>query len=147
MAVTEASLRDELKTAMRAKDQLRMRVVRNLLAAIKYRNIETGEDLISESDLLAIVKRETKQCRETLDAAREAGRGEMVTEHEELLEVLADYLPKQLSEDELETAIKQIVVETGADSIGPIMKGLGAKYAGSYDGKLASRVAAKVLGS
>lgn len=147
MSVTEASLREELKTAMRARDQMRMRVVRNLLAAIKYRNIETGADLISESDLLAIVKRETKQCRETLDAAREAGRTEIVVEHEEVLEMLADYLPKQLSEAQLETAIREIVVETHADSIGPIMKALGAKYAGSYDGKLASQVAAKVLGS
>lgn len=147
MAVTEASLRDELKNAMRAKDQMRMRVVRNLLAAIKNRNIETGEDSISDTDLLAIIKRETKQCRETLDAAREAGRTEMVTEHEEVLTVLSDYLPKQLSEAELESAIKEIVAETSADSIGPIMKGLAAKYAGSYDGKMASRLAAKILAS
>ncbi len=145
MAVTEASLRDELKTAMRAKDQLRTRVVRSLLAAIKNKNIETGAESISESDLLAILKRETKQCRETLDAARDAGRDEMAADHVNVLAVLEGYLPKQLSEDELETAIKAIVAETGADSIGPVMKELGQRHAGGYDGKLASKVVARVL--
>jgi len=147
MAVTENSLRDDLKTAMRSKDQLRTRVVRNLLAAIKNRNIENRASTISDGDLLAILKREAKQCRETLDAAREAGRAELVAEHEAVLAVLEDYLPKQLSEAELEEAIKAIVAETGADSIGPVMKGLGERFAGSYDGKLASKVAAKVLAS
>jgi uncharacterized protein YqeY len=147
MAVTEASLRDELKTAMRAKEQVRTKVVRNLLAAIKNRNIETRAEAISDADLLAILKRESKQCRETLDAARDAGRDEMVAEHEEVLAILGSYLPQQLSEAELEEAVKAIVAETGADSIGPVMKGLAERHPGGYDGKLASKVAAKVLNS
>lgn len=147
MAVSETSLRDDLKTAMRSKDQVRTRVVRNLLAAIKNRNIETRADTVSDADLLAIIKREAKQCRETLDAARDAGRAEMVAEHEEVLAVLEDYLPKQLSQAELEEAIKAVVAESGADSIGPIMKGLAERFAGSYDGKLASKLAAKILAS
>jgi hypothetical protein len=147
MAVTEASLRDDLKTAMRAKDKLRTLVIRNLLAAIKYKNIETGSDTISDADLLAITKREAKQCRETLDAARAADRAEMVREHEDVLSVLESYLPKQLSEEELEAAVKAIVAETGADSIGPVMKGLAERHAGSYDGKLASKIVGKLLNS
>jgi uncharacterized protein YqeY len=145
MALSETSLRDDMKTAMRAKDQLKLRVVRGLLAAIKNKSIETGAKELAEKDLIAIVSREAKQCKETLDAARDAGRAEMVTEHEALLAILETYLPRQLSEAELETAIKAIVAETGATSIGPVMKLLGERHGGGYDGKTASKVVGRLL--
>ena len=145
MAVTEISLRDDMKAAMRAKEALRLRVVRSLLAAIKNKTIELGSAELAEKDIVAIVKREAKQCRETLDAARGAGRAEMVTEHESVLAVLESYLPSQLSETQLEDTIKSIIAETGATSIGPVMKVLGERHGGSYDGKTASKIAGKLL--
>jgi uncharacterized protein YqeY len=145
MAVNEDRLRDDMKAAMRAKDQLRLRVVRGLLAAIKNKNIELGSSDLTEKDVIAIVKREAKQCTETLEAAREAGRAEMAAEHEAVLAILESYLPAQMTEQELETAVRAIIADTGASSIGPVMKALGERHGGSYDGKAASRIVAKLL--
>lgn len=146
MAISENQLREEMKTAMRAKDQLRLRVLRNLLAAIKNKSIETSSKELSEKDIVTIIKREAKQCSETLEAARAAGREEMAREHEAVLAILDGYLPSQMSEQEIEEAIRAIVAETGATTIGPVMKTLGERHGGSYDGKTASRLVGKVLG-
>ena len=96
-------------------------------------------------ELVAIVKREAKQCAETLDYARKAGRGDTVVEHESVLGVLESYLPAQLGEDELRSVVAVIVEETGATSIGDVMKELSARHGGSYDGKLASTIVREAL--
>jgi len=145
MALSEQRLRDDLKEAMRAKDAMRLRVLRGVLAAVKNKAIELKPAELGEADLVAVVTREAKQCRETLDFARKAGRDETVAEHEAVLAILESYLPKQLSDDELESVIGQIATKTGATSIGPVMKELSTRYGGQFDGKKASALAAKVL--
>jgi uncharacterized protein YqeY len=146
MAVDEATIRDDMKAAMRAKDALRTRVIRTLLAAIKNKAIESRVDVLPERDVVAVIQREVKQCRETLDFARKAGRTESVAEHEAELTVLEGYLPEQLGEADLRSAVETIVSETGATSIGPVMKLLGERHGGRYDGKVASRIVKEVLG-
>jgi uncharacterized protein len=143
--MTEKDLRDALTVAMRAKDAPRLRALRAVLAVVKNRAIEARAEL-SERDIAAVIQREVKQCKETLDFARQAGRAEQITEHEELLGILESLLPTGLAEDELREAIRSIVAETGATSLGPVMKALGERYAGRYDGKLASSLARQILG-
>jgi len=145
MVLSEQRLRDDLKDAMRAKDALRLRVLRSVLAACKNKAIELKPTALSEADLVAVVMREAKQCRETLDFARKAGRDETVVEHEAVLAILESYLPKQLSDDELEAAVAEILAKTGATSIGPVMKELSAHHGGQFDGKKASAVVARLL--
>ena len=142
--MTEKDLRDQLTVAMRAKDAGRLRALRAVLAQVKNRMIEIRGEL-SERDVAALVQREVKQCKETLDFARQAGRSEQVTEHEELLAILEGLLPKALTGDELRAAIRSIIDETGASQLGPIMKALGETYAGRYDGKAASELARTML--
>jgi uncharacterized protein YqeY len=142
--MTEKDLRDQLTTAMRAKDAVRMRALRAVLSLVKNRTIEVKSEL-PEREIATLIQREVKQCKETLDFARQAGRSEQVSEHEELLRVLEGLLPQALSSDELGQAIRAIVAETGATSLGPIMKSLGVKYAGRYDGKAASELAKSIL--
>lgn len=142
--MTEKDLRDALTTAMRAKDAARMRALRAVLALVKNRQIETRGEL-SERDITALVQREVKQTRETLDFARQAGRADQVAEHEEQLAILEGLLPTALSRDELAAAIRAIVAETGANSLGPVMKTLGERFAGQYDGKDASALAREIL--
>lgn len=142
--MTEKDLRDALTAAMRARDAMRMRALRAVLALVKNRQIEVKGE-ISERDITALIQREVKQCRETLDFARQAGRSEQVAEHEELLGVLEALLPSAMSRDELAEAIRAIVAETGATSLGPIMKALGERFAGRYDGKDASALARDIL--
>lgn len=145
MALDEQTLRDEMKAAMRAKDALRTRVLRSVLAAVKNESIATGGGELGERELTAVIQREAKQCRETLEYARKAGRDEAVAEHEAVLAILDGYLPVRLGEDELRAVIEAIVADTGATSIGPVMKELAARHAGCFDGKLAARLAAEVV--
>jgi hypothetical protein len=144
MSPGEQKLRDDMKSALRAKDALRTQILRAVLAAAKNRAIELRVDAIPEAELVAVLKREAKQRTESLEFARKAGREELIREHEAAVEIVESYLPKQLSEVELRGAIEAIVRETGATDIGPIMKELGRRHAGRYDGKLASRVAAEL---
>ncbi|HEY2775448.1 MAG TPA: GatB/YqeY domain-containing protein [Candidatus Binatia bacterium] len=142
--MNEKDLREGLTAAMRAKDAMRVRALRAVLALVKNRMIEVRGEL-SERDVTALIQREVKQCRETLDFARKADRADQVAEHEELLAVLEGLLPNAMSEDELRGAIRAIVTETGATSLGPVMKLLGERHAGRYDGKTASTLARDIL--
>src|SRR5436189_180533 len=116
--MTEKDLRDQLTTAMRAKDAVRMRALRAVLSLVKNKMIETRADL-SERDIASLIQREVKQCKETLEFARQAGRAEQISEHEELLGILESLLPSALSEDELRSAIREVIEETHATSLGP----------------------------
>lgn len=144
--LSEESLRTDLKRAMLAKDRTRTRVLRSILAVTKNAAIEKKVGMIDEADVLAVVKRELKQRNESLEFARQAARADTVAELQEDIAVLEDYLPKQLGEAELRAAVRTIVEDSGAASIGPIMKELSSRYPGRYDGKLASRIAQEALG-
>jgi uncharacterized protein YqeY len=141
MPITEEALRADLKNAMLAKERVRTSVLRALLAAAKNRAIELKQPALPESELVAIVRREIKQRNETLEFARKAERAETAAELAEEIALLEEYLPNQLGEEELRAAISTIVQDSGAKSIGPVMKELTARYAGRFDGKLASRLA------
>ena len=112
--------------------------------AAVYVMIEVRAEL-SERNIAMLIQREVKQCKETLEFARQAARSDQVAEHEELLVILEGLLPSALSEDELRAAIRAIINETGATSLGPIMKALGERHAGRYDGKSASTLARDIL--
>ncbi len=142
--MTETDLRERLTAAMRSKDAMKLRALRAVVAAIKNKAIELRGP-VPEREITALIQREVKQCRETLDFARKAERVDQVTEHEQLLAVLEDLLPAGMSDAELREAILAIVAESGATGIGPVMKTLGDRYAGRYDGKTASALAREVL--
>ena len=142
--MTEKEIREALTTAMRAKDTARLRALRAVLALVKNRMIEVRGEL-SEKDVAQLIQREVKQCKETLDFARKAGRDDQVAEHEELLAQLESLLPQALSDEQLASEIRAIIAETGATSLGPIMKVLGERHTGRYDGKTASTLARDIL--
>lgn len=142
--MTEKDLRDALTAAMRAKDAGRLRALRAVLSVVKNRSIELKGE-VSEREIATLIQREVKQCKETLDFARQAGRADQVAEHEDLLVILEGLLPQALTDEELREAIRGIVAETGATSLGPVMKALGERFAGRYDGKLASALAREIV--
>jgi uncharacterized protein YqeY len=145
MSPGEQKLRDDMKDALRAKDALRTQVLRAVLAAAKNRAIELRVETIPDAELVAVLKREAKQRNESLDFARKAGREDLVREHEASVAIVESYLPKQLSEQELRAEIEAISRETDASEMGAIMKELGRRHAGRYDGKLASRLAGELV--
>jgi uncharacterized protein YqeY len=140
-------LRDDLKNAMRQKDEVRKRTLRLALAEIKNREIEIGQEL-DEEGVDAILQKEAKKRRETLEELTRVERPKLKAAEQAELEILGEYLPKQLSREEIAELARQVIAETGADSprlMGNVMRVLMPKTQGQADGKLVSQVVRELL--
>ena len=133
-------LSETTKDAMRAKDKARLSTLRLINAAIKDRDIaarsESNPDGVSESEILSILAKMIKQRQDSAKAYEEAGRIELGESERAEIKVIEEFLPKQLSQPEVEDAIKAAIAEVGATSIrdmGKIMGVLKAKYTGQMD--------------
>ena len=138
-------LRADLNTAMRARDQVRMRTLRMALTSITNEEVAgaSARDL-SDEEIVKVLTREAKKRREAAEAFGAAGRDEQAAAERAEGDVLAAYLPAQLDDDELGALVSAAIAETGADSMkgmGQVMKVLTAQVAGRADG---ARVAAEV---
>ena len=142
-------LRDDLtaamKDAMRAKDQRRLSTVRLILAAIKEADINnrTKDEADKDDDamVLGILSKMVKQRTDSIRAYEEAGRCELAEQEREEIDIIQDFLPRQMSEDEIKAACSAVVAELGAEGlkdIGRCMGALKAKYAGEMDFSKAS---------
>jgi uncharacterized protein YqeY len=135
-----ARITDGIKTAMREKDAARLGTLRLISAAIKDKDIEARgdgkSDGVSDADVLAILGKMVKQRQESARAYEEGGRLELAEQEREEIAIIEDYLPRQLSEAEVEAAVAEAITETGADSIrdmGRVMGALKSKYTGRMD--------------
>lgn len=140
----------ELKEAMKAKDQTRLSTLRLINAAIKDRDIAARSDDniegVGEAEIREILAKMIKQRRDSAEAYDEAGRIELAEQERAEIEIIQDFLPKPLSDQDVEKAIREAIDETGASSIrdmGRIMGVLKSRYAGQIDfGKAGQRVKA-----
>ncbi|HEX5303803.1 MAG TPA: GatB/YqeY domain-containing protein [Streptosporangiaceae bacterium] len=138
-------LRADLNTAMRARDQVRLRALRMALTSITNEEVAgaTARDL-SDEEVVKVLTREAKKRREAAEAFGAAGRGEQAAAERAEGDVLAAYLPAQLGDEELAALVGDAITETGAvgmKSMGQVMKVLTPRLAGQADG---ARVAAEV---
>jgi len=140
---------DDMKAAMRAKDAARLSAIRLLLAAIKQKEIDERIAL-DDAQVLATVERLLKQRRESIAQYEQAGREELAAKERFEAEVLAAYLPAQLSEAEVDAAIAAAIAESGAAApkdMGRVMGLLKARLAGRADMAAVSvRVKARLAG-
>ncbi|MFP7493590.1 GatB/YqeY domain-containing protein [Terribacillus saccharophilus] len=147
MSLTER-LNQDMKTAMKARDKEALSVIRMVKASLQNEAIRTGNDKLSEDEELTVLSREVKQRKDSLQEFQEAGRDDLVQKLEAELQVLQDYLPKQLSEEELEDIIKQTITEVGAASkkdMGSVMSAVMPKVKGKTDGSLVNKIVNKHL--
>jgi len=138
-------LRTDLKAAMRARDQVRMRTLRMALTSITNEEVsgDTAREL-SDDEIVKVLTREAKKRREAADAFTSAGREDQAAAERAEGEVLAGYLPAQLTDDELAGLVSAAIAETGAEgmqAMGKVMKSVTPRVAGRADG---ARVAAEV---
>jgi uncharacterized protein YqeY len=145
VAELKERLRADLNAAMRARDQVRMRTLRMALTSITNEEVagSAARDL-SDDEILKVLTREARKRREAAEAFGAAGRTEQAQAERAEGDVLADYLPAQLGDDELAVLVDAAIAETGATgmkSMGQVMKTLTPKVAGRADG---GRVAAEV---
>lgn len=141
---TEADLQRDMQAAMKARAMDKVYVLRGLIAAIKNVKVEKQVAALPEADIAALVRKEMNKRAEALEFARQANRPELVQQNEGEMRLLQTYLPQQLSADALEAAVRELANELGTTQIGPIMAKLRERYAGQFDGKLASELIRKL---
>ncbi len=144
MSELRTQINDTLKTAMKAREQKVVTTLRGLTAAIKQVEVDSRKD-VSDPQMIEIIQKEIKKRRDTIGFAEQQGREEMVAENEQEIEVLQQFLGKQLSEDELRAVIEKMI-EGGASSIGQVMGGLNKDYKGQFEGRTASQITKSLLG-
>ena len=142
---------DEIKAAMKAKDKLKLETVRGIKKVIieKESTIRAeGREALNEEEELAVVMQLAKQRRDSIKQFLEAGRDDLADKEKKELAILEDYLPAQLSDEEIEAAVDEVIAQVGASGprdmgkvMGPVMK----KLKGQADGgKVQSVVKAKL---
>lgn len=147
MSIKE-KLQEALKEAMRAGDTRRKKTLRMALAEIKNKEINKGEEL-TESEMLNVLHKEEKSRRETIEGAEQAQRPELIAEAEAEIDILQEFLPQPLNEDELRKVVEEVISEVGAESMADMGKVMGAlmpKIRGRADGKEANEMVRDILG-
>lgn len=143
----KADLQNALKDAMRANDDLRKRTLRMALSAIRLAEVDKRRQL-DEQETLSILQKEVKTRQEAIDEARGANRPQLEADAQAEIEVLQEFLPQPLTQEELEAMARQAVDEVGATSqreMGQVMKVLVPRLQGKATGKQASEVVRKLL--
>lgn len=138
----------EIKTAMLAKDTVRLGVLRLLKSALKYYQIEKKLDVVAETDLISVVQKQLKQRQDSIESFQQANRQDLAEKELAEAAILKTFLPQALSEDELENLVTSVIAELGATTktqLGLVMKAAIAKAAGRADGKAINAIAAKKL--
>jgi uncharacterized protein YqeY len=140
----------DLKDAMRAKDAVRLGVLRMLKSALNYAAIEKpGEGGMDDAAASQVIRKQVKQRQDSIESFEKGGRPELAAKEKDELEILNAYLPKGLSADELAALVRETIAEVGATSkaqMGAVMKALQGKVAGRADGKTLSQEVSRQLG-
>src|SRR5215510_13981493 len=140
-------MNEDLKKAMKAGDSKKKDALRFILAAIKQKEIDTRTTL-TEEQTHDVLLTEAKKRRDSIAEARKAGRHELADNEQWELELIETYLPKQLSREELEAAVREAITESGAKTakeMGNVMKVLMPRVKGRADGKLVNEVVKSLL--
>ncbi len=131
----KVTIMDSVKDAMRAKEKERLSVLRQITAAIKQVEVDNRVDL-SDDDIVVILTKMTKQRREALDQYEQAGRYDLAAIEKAELKIIEEFMPAQLSDEEVAQAVDAAIQETGASSVkdmGAVMNVLRPKLQGRAD--------------
>lgn len=147
-------VKTDLTAAMKAQDDVRRRALRSLRAALANKEIEQrqegAETTLSTEDELAVVQKQVKQRQDSIEQYEEAGREDLVEKEREEMEVLEEYLPERLSDEELSERLEGIIEEVGATSMGdmgPVMGRAMEELRGRVDGNRVRKMVQELLSS
>ena len=140
-------LMEDLKNAMKEKQILRKNVVQMIRAAILQ--VEKDKQIeLEDNQVLEIIAKESKKRKDSLEDYEKSGRQDLIEQVKQEIEIIAEYLPKQLSKEEIIPIIKDVITETGATTIkdmGKVMKSAKEKIGAAADGKLINEVVKELL--
>jgi uncharacterized protein len=131
-------INDDIKSAMRAKDEVKLMVLRMAKTAINNAAIAKSKNEIDDAEELEVMQKQAKQRRESIEGFEKGGRAELAAKEKAELSVLEAYLPKQLSDDELRAICKEVIAKTashGEAEMGKVMKELMPLVKGKADGR------------
>lgn len=142
-------IKEDLKASMFAKDELKTSTLRLLLSSLKNYEIEKGLNYeASDEDVLTIVGREIKKRREAVEAYKNAGRSEAAEKEQTELDILDEYQPEQMGEDEIRIIVKKAIEDTDASSMNDMGKIMGAimpQVKGKADGNIVGKIVREEL--
>jgi uncharacterized protein YqeY len=132
---------EEIKDAMRAKEEIRLNTLRAMKSAIKYKEVEPGGKELDDAGVLPVLMTMIKQRRDSVEQFRAGNRVDLAEKEEKEIAVIQTYLPQQLSAADLTAEVAKAITEAGAKSakdMGAVMKVVGAKLKGKAEGKAIS---------
>lgn len=135
-------INSDLVAAMKGKERDRVTELRGLKSAIKYRQIDTGAEL-TDDDVIEVISSVAKKHRDSIEQFGKAGRADLVDNEKAELEIIVQYLPKQLGPDEVGKLVDDVIAELGVSSpadFGIVMKTVMPKVKGLADGKLVKEI-------
>ncbi len=148
--MTKQELKDELKKSMLAKDMAKTSTLRMVISALGYYEINKGgaNYEATPEDVEAVLQKEVKQRRDSIEQFKAGGRDDLVAKETAELDMLSEYLPQQMSEEEIRNIVTQTIQETGYSSMqdmGKIMGALMPKVKGKADGNLVNKIVRETL--
>ena len=145
MSQLKQLITDDMKLAMKAKDKEALKAIRMILGAIKQKEIDERIEL-SDAQALSVIQKMVKQRKDSIAQFSDAGRSDLVDIEEAELLIINNYMPKQLSKDEVEAEVTKAISETGAESMKDMGKLMGV-LKGKLDGKADMGVVSQIIKS
>ncbi|MFC2948394.1 GatB/YqeY domain-containing protein [Virgibacillus sediminis] len=142
-------LNQDMKQAMKNKEKEKLKVIRMVKASLQNESIKLGNDTLSEDEELTVLSRELKQRKDSLQEFKAAGRDDLVQDLETEVDILQKYMPDQLTDEELEMIVQQVIQEVNATSkkdMGKVMSAVMPKVKGRADGSQVNKLVQKNLG-
>jgi uncharacterized protein len=147
MATLTEKIRADMTAAMKAQEKERLSVIRMLQSAIKNEQINAGHEL-SDEEALSVIRKAVKQRQDSIEQYTNAGRAELADKERSEMELLKTYMPPELSDEELESGLRDIIATTGAQSkkdLGKVMKEATARFKGRADGRKIQEIVGRLL--
>ena len=146
MSLKERLMAD-LKQAMRDRDAVRRASIRMVRAAVKNAEIDWQREA-TDDEVVALIAQEVKRRKEAIEMFRQGRRDDLVAEEQAEMAVLCSYLPEQMSPDEIEETVRQIIADLGATNmkqLGTVMRQAMSQLKGKADGRLVNQIAREIL--
>jgi len=147
MATLAEQIRADMTAAMKAQEKERLSTLRMLQSAIKNEQINAGHEL-SDEEAMSVIRKAVKQRQDSIEQYTKGNRPELAEKERAEMELLKVYLPPELTDDEIESGIREIVASTGAQSkkdMGKVMKEATARYRGRVDGRKIQEIVGRLL--
>ncbi len=136
-------IQSDLNAARKARDKVRTLVLSTALSEVRNREIDLGAE-VDDEGVVEVLSRAIKQRKDASEQMRAAGRDELADREDEQATVLTEYLPAQMSEEEVRAAVRDLI-GSGVDQMGPLMGRLMPLVRGRFDGKEANRIVREEL--